>query len=84
MFLIHRSIYEIKINVARKGQITTHKRKLNARKSLQKEGFILASNALNQSKKKRWHKTDKKLQKARKAITIEENKTKRKLHEKEV
>jgi hypothetical protein len=71
----------MKINVAREGQITTHKRKLNARKSLQKGGFILTSDALDRSKKKRRHKADKKLRKARKAITIEKNKAKRKLHE---
>jgi hypothetical protein len=80
MFLIRGSIYKIEINVARKGQIATHKRKLNARKSLQKGGSILASNTLDRSKKKRWYEADEKLRKARKAIIIEENKAKRKLH----
>jgi hypothetical protein len=71
----------MEIDLAREGQITTYKRKLDARKSLQKGGSILASDALDRGKKIRWYEADEKLRKARKAITTEENKAKRKLHE---
>ena len=43
----------MKINQAYAGQVMTYKRKLDARRSLQKRGFILASTALIKSKKKR-------------------------------
>ena len=72
----------MEIDLACEGQITTYKRKLDARKSLQKGGsIILASDALDRGKKIRWYEVDEKLRKARKAITTEENKAKRKLHE---
>jgi hypothetical protein len=47
------SLYKIKIGQAHASQVITYKRKLDARRSLQKEGSILASTALAKSKKKR-------------------------------
>jgi hypothetical protein len=74
----------MEVGQARAGQIETHKRKLDARKSLQKGGSILASTALNRSKKKRRDAAEAELKKAQKAILTAENKAKRELHEKGV
>jgi hypothetical protein len=64
MFLIRESLYKIKVSQAHASQIKTHKRKLDARKSLQKGGSILASTALNRSKKKRKDAAEAELKKA--------------------
>jgi hypothetical protein len=76
MFLMRGSLHEIEIGQARAGQIETHKRKLDAQKSVQKEGSILASTALNRSKKKRRDAAEAELKKAQKAILTVENKAK--------
>jgi hypothetical protein len=52
-FLMQGSLYEMEIGQAYAGQVMTYKRKLDARRSLQKGGSILASTALAKSKKKR-------------------------------
>jgi hypothetical protein len=57
-------------------KIETHKPKLDAPKSFQKEGSILASTALNRSKKKRRDAAEAELKKAQKAILTTENKAK--------
>ena len=57
-----------------------HKRKLIARKSLGKGGSILACDALQKIKDKRRQEANDKLQKARKAISLAENKAKHELH----
>ena len=62
----------------------TYKRKLDARKSLQKEGSILASTALAKSKKKRKNAAETVLIKAQKAIVFAENKTRKKLYKRGV
>jgi hypothetical protein len=82
MFLIRGNLYEIEISQACAGQIETYKRKLDARKSLLKGGFILASTALDRSKKKCRDATEAELKKAQKAILTTENKAIRELHEK--
>jgi hypothetical protein len=64
MFLMQGSFYKIEISQARAGQIETYKRKLDARKSLQKRGCILASTAFNRSKKKRRDAAEAELKKA--------------------
>jgi hypothetical protein len=55
----------------------TYKRKLDARRSLQKGGSILASTALAKSKKKRRDAAESVLIKAQKAIVSTENKARR-------
>ena len=62
----------------------TYKRKLDARRSLQKGGSILASTALAKSKKKRRDAAESVLIKAQKAIISAENKTRRKLYKRRV
>jgi hypothetical protein len=84
MFLMRGSLHKMEVGQARIGQIETHKRKLDARKSLQKGGSILASTALKRSKKKRRDAAEAELKKAQKAISITENKAKRELHERGV
>jgi hypothetical protein len=84
MFLMQESLYEIKVSQACAGQIKTHIRKLDARKRLQKGGSILASTALNKSKKKRKDAAEAELKKAQKAILTTKNKAKRELHKKRV
>jgi hypothetical protein len=84
MFLMQESLYKIEVSQARAGQIKTHKRKLNAQKGFQKEGFILANTALNKSKKKLRDTAKAKLKKAQKAILTTKNKAKRELHKKSV
>ena len=74
IFLSRGSLYEMEIECVRKGQVETHKRKLDARKSLQKGGSLLASDALQRSKIKRREQAQKTLRKAQKAVQIEENK----------
>jgi hypothetical protein len=73
------NLHKIKVDLARKGQIETYKRWLNARKSLQKEGSILASDALKNSKKNRRIAAELELKKARKALLTIESKEKNKL-----
>jgi hypothetical protein len=84
MFLMRGSLYKIEIVQARAGQIETHKRKLDARKCVQKEGSILASTALNRSKMKRRDAAEAELKKAQKDILTVKNKAKSELHEKSV
>ena len=62
----------------------TYKRKLNARKSLQKGGSILASTALAKNKKKHKDVAEAVLIKAQKAIIFAENKARKKLYKREV
>ncbi|KAN0074286.1 hypothetical protein V8E54_008223, partial [Elaphomyces granulatus] len=62
----------------------THKRKLNARKSLGKGGSILARDALQKIKDKRRQEADDKLKRAKKAITVAENKAKNALRDRGV
>jgi hypothetical protein len=49
-FLMRGSLHEMEIKQARTSTIETHKRKLEARKSLSKGGSILASDAIQRSK----------------------------------
>jgi hypothetical protein len=74
------SLYKIEIDQAYAGQVITYKRKLDARRSLQKEGFILASTALTKSKKKRRDAAESVLIKAQKAIVSAESKARKELH----
>jgi hypothetical protein len=83
-FLMQGSLHKIEISQAHTGQVMTYKRKLDARRSLQKGGSILASTALAKSKKKRKNAAESVLIKAQKAIVSAENKAKRELHEREV
>jgi hypothetical protein len=78
------SLHEMEIKQARAGQVETHKRKLEARKSLGKGGSLLASDALQKIKNKRKKEADDTLRKAKTAITRAENKAKNKLHDKGV
>jgi len=73
-FLQRASLHEMEIESVHKGQIDTHKRKLNAQKSLQKGGSILASDTIHRSKLKRREHAQKVLQKAQTVVRIEENK----------
>jgi cellobiose-specific phosphotransferase system component IIA len=66
---------------ARAGAIETHKRKLDARKSLAKGGSITASDALQRVKDKRRKEADDNVQKAKTAITRTENKARNMLKE---
>jgi hypothetical protein len=79
-FLARGSLHEMEIAQARAGQIATHKRRLNARKSLGKGGSILARDALQKIKDKRRQEADDKLRKAKRATTLAENKAKTELH----
>jgi hypothetical protein len=78
------SLYEMEIDQAYAGQVMTYKRKLDARRSLQKRGSILASTALAKSKKKRRDAAESVLIKAQKAIVSAENKARKELHERGV
>jgi hypothetical protein len=84
VFLMRGSLHEMEIAQARTGAIETHKRKLDARKSLGKGGSILASDALQKIKDKRRNEADDNLRKAKTAITRAENKAKSILHERGV
>ena len=84
MFLIRRSLHEIEIDQAHASQVMTYKRKLDARKSLQKGGSILASTALAKSRKKRRDAAESVLTKAQKAIICAENKIRKELYKREV
>jgi hypothetical protein len=53
VFLSQGNLHKIEVDLACKGQVETYKRRLDARKSLQKGGSILASDVLENSKKKR-------------------------------
>jgi hypothetical protein len=79
VFLLQGNLHKIEVNLACKGQIETYKRRLNAQKSLQKKGSILASDALKNSKKKRRITAELELKKARKALSTIESKEKNKL-----
>jgi hypothetical protein len=83
-FLIRESLYKIEIGQAYAGQVIIYKRKLDARRSLQKRGSILASTALAKSKKKRRDAVESVLIKAQKAIVFVENKARRELYERGV
>src|ERR1700735_3746321 len=61
VFLMRGSLHEMEVAQARAGAIQTHKRKLNARKSLGKGGSILARDALQNIKDKRRQEADDKL-----------------------
>ena len=74
----------MEIDQAHASQVMTYKRKLDARKSLQKGGSILASTALAKSKKKRRDAAEAVLIKAQKAIVFAENKARKELHERGV
>ena len=84
MFLMRGSLHEMEIDQAHASQVMTYKRKLDARKSLQKGGSILASTALAKSKKKRRDAAEAVLIKAQKAIVFAENKARKELHERGV
>jgi hypothetical protein len=79
-FLMRGSLHEMEIKQARAGQVETHKRKLEARKSLGKGGSLLASDALQKIKIKRRKEADDVLRKAKTAITRVENKAKNELN----
>jgi DDE superfamily endonuclease len=84
VFLMRGSLHEMEVAQARAGAIQTHKRKLNARKSLGKGGSILARDALQKIKDKRRQEADDKLKRAKKAITVAENKAKNALRDRGV
>ena len=84
MFLIQGSLHEIEIDQAHASQVMTYKRKLDARKSLQKRGSILASTALVKSRKKRKDAAESVLTKAQKAIICAKNKARKELHKRGV
>jgi hypothetical protein len=65
-------------------QVIIYKRKLDARRSLQKRGFILASTALVKSKKKPRDAAESVLIKAQKAIVFVENKARKELYKRGV
>jgi len=69
---------------AREGAIATHKRKLNARRSLGKGGSILACDVFQKIKDKKRKEADDNLRKAKTAITCTENKAKSILKERGV
>jgi hypothetical protein len=83
-FLIRESLYKIEISQAYASQVITYKRKLDARRSLQKRGSILASTALAKSKKKRKDAAESVLIKAQKAIISAENKARKELYKRGV
>jgi hypothetical protein len=74
----------MEINQAYASQVMTYKRKLDARRSLQKRGSILASTALAKSRKKRRDAAEIVLIKAQKAIVSAENKAKKELYKRGV
>ena len=74
----------MEIGQAYAGQVITYKRKLDARRSLQKGGSIFASTALAKSKKKRRDAAESVLIKAQKAIVFTKNKAKKKLYKRRV
>jgi hypothetical protein len=78
--LARGSLYEMEIAQARASQTEAHKRRLTARKSLSKGGSILASDAFQKIKDKRRKEADDKLRKAKRAITLVENRAKNELH----
>lgn len=78
------SLHEMEIKQAYAGQVATHKAKLNARRSLQRGGSILALDALNQKKVKARKAAEEKLKKAQTAATRAENKAKEELRVKGV
>jgi DDE superfamily endonuclease len=84
VFLMRGSLHEMEVAQARAGAIQTHKRKLHARKSLGKGGSILARDALQKIKDKRRQEADDKLKRAKKAITVAENKAKNALRDRGV
>ena len=84
VFLMQGSLHEMEIAQAHTGAVETHKRKLQARKSLQKGGSLLASDALQKIKDKKRKEADENLKRARTAITRAENKAKNELHAKGV
>jgi hypothetical protein len=79
-FLMQGSLHEMEVKQARASQVETHKRKLQARKSLGKGGSLLASDALQKIKDKRRKEADDILRKAKTAITRAENKAKNELN----
>jgi DDE superfamily endonuclease len=81
VFLMRGSLHEMEVTYARAGAIATHKRKLDARKSLAKGGSITASNALQKIKDKRRKEADDNVRKAQTAITRTENKARNMLKE---
>jgi hypothetical protein len=66
----------MEVTQARTGAIATHKRKLNARKSLNKGGSILANDVFQKIKDKRRNKADDNLRKIKTVIIRAENKAK--------
>jgi hypothetical protein len=74
------SLHEMEVKQARAGQVETHKRKLQAWKSLGKGGSLLASDALQKIKDKRRKEADDILRKAKTAVTRAENKAKNELN----
>jgi hypothetical protein len=75
-FLMRGSLHEMEVTQARAGQIATHKAKLNARQSLSKGGSILASDALVKTKEKKRKAAADLVKRAKRKITITENKAK--------
>jgi hypothetical protein len=69
----------MEVEQARRGQIETHKRKLDAQRSLSKGGSLTAYDALERIKTKRRKEADGVLRKAKRAIELAENKTKKAL-----
>src|SRR5438045_2214124 len=80
IFLACGSLHEMEIAQTHAGAKATHKRKLIVRRSLGKGDSLLTCNALQKIKDKRRQEANNKLWKAKRAITLAENKAKNKLH----
>jgi hypothetical protein len=81
VFLMRGNLHEMEVAQARAGAIQTHRRKLNARKSLGKGGSVLARDALQKIKDKRRQESDDRL---KKGIAAMENKAKNVLRDRGV
>ena len=77
MFLNLGSLHESEIQRTRENQVTGHKAKLKARKSLQKGDSLLAQDTLQRVKEQAQDKTALKLKRAKRALIIEMNKLKK-------
>ena len=74
----------MEIAQAQAGQKEAHKHRLTAHKSLSKGGSILACDILQKIKVKRRKEADDKLRKAKRAITLMENKARNELYKRGV
>jgi hypothetical protein len=74
------SLHELEVKNARASQIAIYKAKLNARFSLQKNSSILAIDTLDKMKTIKRKASEDAIKKAKKAITIYENKAQTELY----